>query len=205
MLRTGKDTQPHRGLRLVFALLACCCIATSASAQVRVGPDSATRLDRFARDLGYGVVEGLAYAEVDQLSHNPPQWGSGWDGYRLRATSDIGEFVIQESTTEALAAAMKRPLDYQPCRCGGFGRRVGWALWETFTDYTRDGKHPIALPRIIGAYSGSFAQASWRPGERSHLRTAMLNGTTSLLIGAGINLFHEFRTHHESSRNTANR
>jgi len=193
MLKTRGKVRLRRWLRFAFVILGCTWSAKTLSAQVRVGRDSATRLDRFGRDFTYGVAEGFAYAEVDQLSHNPSQWGSGWDGYRRRAASDIGEFVIQEGTTEALAAALKRPLDYQPCRCHGTNRRVGWALWQTFTDYTVQGKHEVAIPRILGAYTGSWAQATWRPGERNHVRTAFMNGTTSLLLGAGINLFHEFR------------
>lgn len=50
----------------------------------------------------------------------------------------------------------------------------------------------LAIPRIVGAYSGSFAQAAWRPATaQSRTRTALVNGTVSLLIGAGINLYYE--------------
>jgi hypothetical protein len=56
-----------------------------------------------------------------------------------------------------------------------------------------NGKHPLAVPRIVGAYAGSFAQASWRPSASNRARTAVVNGTVSLLIGAGINLFQEFK------------
>ena len=196
---------PRRFVLLCLAFALTTAVGSEAMAQVRVGSDSATRLDRFGRDLTYGVGLGLVYAEVDQLSHNPPQWGGGWEGYRRRAASNIGEFVIQESVTEALAAALKRPLDYQPCYCRDFDKRAGWAFWQTITDYTVDGRHPLAIPRIVGAYAGSFAQASWRPGESSHLKTALVNGTTSMLIGAGINLFHEFRSRTTPPPSTANR
>lgn len=141
----------------------------------------------------YGTGMGLAYAEVDQLRHEPPEWGTGWEGYRRRAASDIGEFVIQEGTTEALAAAWKRPLDYQRCPCRGFGNRIRWAVWQSVTDAMPNGSHPVALPRIIGAYAGSFAQASWQPTASERGTTALVNGTVSLLIGAGINLFQELR------------
>jgi hypothetical protein len=59
-----------------------------------------------------------------------------------------------------------------------------------------DGTHPLAVPRIVGAYAGSFAQASWRPATPSgRTRTALVNGTSSLVIGAAINLFYEWRGH----------
>ncbi|HEV8233096.1 MAG TPA: hypothetical protein VGP84_00815 [Gemmatimonadaceae bacterium] len=177
----------------VLAALLLILASQFAPAQVRVGRDSSTRLNRFGRDLVYGTALGLAYAEVDQLRNEPPQWGSGWDGYRRRAASNIGEFVIQEGTTEALAAAMHRPLDYTTCPCRGTGDRLGWALWGSITDQMPNGKHPLAVPRIVGAYAGSFAQASWRPSASNRARTAVVNGTVSLLIGAGINLFQEFK------------
>ena len=167
--------------------------AKLARAQVRVGRDSSTRLNRFGRDLVYGIGIGLLFAEVDQLRNEPPQWGKGWEGYRRRAASDVGEFVIQEGTTEALAAALQRPLDYERCPCRGAWNRVRWALAGSVTDLMPNGHHSIAVPRIVGAYAGSFAQASWRPAEGGYVRSAFVNGTVSLLIGAGINLFYEAR------------
>lgn len=164
-------------------------------AQVRVGTDSSTRLQRFGRDALYGTAEGLAFAGLDQANNDPPEWGSGGQGYAKRAASNVGEFLIQEGVTEGLAAIMKRPLDYRRCGCSETGRRIGWALQAAVTDPLPNGTHPIALPRIIGAYAGSFAQASWRPtqGGRSRTSVALLNGTESLGIGFLINLYHEFR------------
>jgi hypothetical protein len=164
-------------------------------AQVRVGSDSSTRLQRFGRDALYGTAEGLAFAGLDQLNNDPPEWGGGAEGYKKRALSNVGEFYIQEGVTEGLAAIMKRPLDYRRCGCREASRRIGWALQAAVTDPLPNGTHPIAWPRILGAYAGSFAQASWRPtnGGRSRNSVALLNGTESLGIGFLINLYHEFR------------
>ena len=65
------------------------------------------------------------------------------------------------------------------------------------TDPLPNGGHALAVPRIIGAYAGSFAQASWRPATTtSRAQVALINGTTSLAIGFGINVFHELTTRH---------
>jgi hypothetical protein len=161
--------------------------------QVRVDNGRHTRLQRFGRDLGYGVAEGLAFAGVDQALQEPKEWGTGGSGFGKRAASDVGEFVIQESVTEGLAAAMNRPLDYTRCSCRAPGARVGHALALSIVDQMPDGHHSLAIPRIVGAFAGSFAQASWRPGPSSdRTRVALGNAATSLAIGAGINLFHEF-------------
>lgn len=181
-------------MRLSVAVVALVLAGTPqrAHAQVRVGRDSSTRLNRFGRDLVYGTGMGLLYAGVDQWRNEPPQWGNGWNGYKKRTLSNIGEFAIQLSVEEGLAAALKRPLDYQPCRCHDFSDRLSWALRQSVTDVTPHG-HPIAFPRIIGAYAGSFAQASWRPATSNRASVAVVNGTVSLAIGAALNVFHEFR------------
>ena len=180
-------------LYVAFAAVLLASAPGLAQAQVRVGRDSSTRLNRFGRDVVYGTGMGLMYAEVDQLRNEPPQWGKGWDGYSKRAASNVGEFVIQEGVTEGLAAALHRPLDYQRCPCHGFDERMAWALQQSFTDVMPHDQHPLAIPRILGAYAGSFAQASWRPATSNRARVALLNGTISLFIGAGINVFHEFK------------
>lgn len=179
--------------RTAVALVALALAATSAQAQWRVGSDSASRWTRFGRDLVYGTAEGLAFAGLDQARKEPPEWGTGWSGYGKRAASNVGEFVIQEGVTEALAAALQRPLDYRRCHCGSTMRRVGWAVWGAVTDQMPDGSHPLAIPRIAGAYAGSFAQAIWRPSDSNRTTVALVNGTTSIGIGALINLFYEFR------------
>jgi hypothetical protein len=163
-----------------------------AAAQSRVGADSARRLDRFGRDLAYGTVEGLAYAGLDQLRDEPKEWNRGWNGYGKRAASNIGEFYIQEGVTEGLAALMNRPLDYTPCACRRAPERIWWALRGAVIDQTQHGHSALAIPRIVGAYAGSFAQASWRPSDSDRTRVALVNGTTSLAVGAVINLYHEF-------------
>ena len=164
----------------------------SAFAQSRVGADSTPRLQRLVRDLGYGTVEGLGFAVVDQMRDNPVEWSRGWNGYGKRAASNIGEFYVQEIVTEGLAAALTRPLDYSPCRCRATLDRLGWALRGALFDQMPRGRQQLALPRIAGAYAGSYAQTRWRPLDGNRAKTTVVNGTTSLAIGAVINLYHEF-------------
>jgi hypothetical protein len=179
---------------LFLGIAALTVVATAAAAQSRVGSDSSTRLTRFGRDFIWGTVEGLAFAAYDQWKLDPPQWGTGWHGYGKRAASNLGEFYIQEGTTEGIAALMDRPLDYRRCRCKEFGDRFVHAMRGAVTDELRNGSHPIAIPRIAGAYVGSFSQAGWRPNTgNDRVRVALVNGTTSLAIGALINLYHEIR------------
>lgn len=169
-------------------------VTMPAAAQSRVGRDSSTRVARYAHDLLFGTALGFVYAGVDQLRTDPIEWGKGWRGYEKRVASDVGEFVVQETATDILAAVMNRPLDYQRCRCKDAGGRAQWAVVSAVTDPTPDGGHVLAVPRIVGAFAGSFAQAAWRPATSTNrAQVGLVNGATSLLIGAGINLYYEFR------------
>lgn len=198
---TGARRREYRAGRLIQLLVMASLASALAHplraqdniANERVGHDSATRLTRLGRDLAYGTLEAFAFAGVDQWRNDPPEWGPGGRAYWKRLASNEGEFVIQETTTEVLAGVMNRPVDYQPCPCHGTMSRVGWALHESFTDVMPNGTHPLAVPRIVGAYTGAFAQALWRPATSDRVRVALANGTSSLLIGAGIDLFQELR------------
>lgn len=181
-------------MKLAVSAVALLLASATAQAQWRVGSDSSSRWTRFGRDAAYGTLEALAFSGVDQLRKQPPEWGTGWRGYGRRFASNEGEFLIQEGVTEGLAAALHRPLDYQVCRCRATVDRLAWALKTSVTDPLPNGKSPLAIPRIVGAYAGALAQASWRPANgESRGQLVLVNGTTSLLIGAGINLWREFR------------
>ncbi len=184
-----------RRRRLAIASASLLVMAAAASrparAQARIGGH--TRLERFGIDLGYGTLMGLAFAGIDQARNDPPEWGGGGQGYGKRAASNVGEFVIQEGVTEGLAAIMNRPLDYTHCKCTNTGARIRHALLGAVTDEMPDGSHKFAVPRITGAYVGSFAQGAWRPnGGRDWAQVGLGRGTASIAVGGLINLFHEF-------------
>lgn len=189
-------------MALLAVVAALAVLPATAAAQSRVGRDSASRWTRFGRDLAYGAVAGLGYAAIDQATNSPTEWGNGWSGYGRRAASNIGAFVIQEGVTEGLAAAMNRPLDYMRCKCKETNSRIWWAVEGAVMDQMPNGTLEIGVPRIVGAYAGAFAQSTWRPAgsvSNSRAARALVQGTTSLALGAAINLYYEFRPHHDKS------
>jgi hypothetical protein len=181
--------------KLIVALFgAALLVGTPAHAQLPgSASDSASRLQRLGRALTYGTATGFAFAAYDQVTNNPSQWGHGFSGFGKRVASNLGEFYIQEGVTEGLAAVMNRPLSYKRCTCREFGDRVGWAALGAVTDVMPDGSRRVAVPRIVGAYVGSMAQEAWRPSNGDRVRVGLVNGTTSLAIGALINMYYEFR------------
>ncbi len=167
--------------------------ATSVHAQWRVGKDSASRWTAFGRAVVTGTGEAVLFSGIDQWRDEPSEWAQDWNGYGKRFASNEGGFLIQEGVTEGLAAAMRRPIFYEKCRCKGTSSRIGWAVKTAVTDPMPDGKTPLAIPRIVGAYTGSFAQATWRPGTGGNRASqALIGGTESIALGALINVFHEF-------------
>ena len=186
-----KASGTRRRISIASVALLAVAAAAPANAQARIG--NHTRLERFGIDLAYGTLTGLAFAGYDQARNDPPEWGHGWNGYGKRAASNVGGFVIQESVTEGLAAIMNRPLDYTRCKCQGAGARIRHAWLGAITDQMPDGSHKFALPRVAGAYVGSFAQGAWRPnGGRNWASIGLGRGTSSLALGGFINMFHEF-------------
>jgi hypothetical protein len=139
---------------------------------IRVNPEN-VRLNNYLHDLaGPGAFVGVIGGGVlDQLRHK----SDGVDGLAGRIGSRATQAVVQVSVHHGLAALMHRSTDYQPCDCYGFGRRVGHALLETFTDRRADGSRALSVPRIAGAYAGGFSRLAW---ERDRNPGDVVLGTT---------------------------
>jgi hypothetical protein len=153
---------------------------------IRVNPENA-RLNNYLHDLaGPGAFAGvIGGGLVDQLRHK----NDGVGGLAGRIGSNATQAVVQTSVRHGLAALMHRSTDYQPCDCHGFGRRVGHALLETFTDRRADGSRALSVPRIAGAYAGGFSRLAW---ERDRNAGDVVLGTTvSLGLSAVFNIARE--------------
>lgn len=153
---------------------------------LRVTPEH-VRLSHYLHDLagpgafvsviGGGLVEGLR-----QKNHDAGSVAG-------RIGSHAAQAAVQVSVRHGLAALMHRSTGYQPCGCSGFGRKVGHALLETFTDRRADGSRSLSVPRLGGAYAGSFARLAWEPDHGAS--DAALGATMSLGITALFNVARE--------------
>lgn len=177
----------------VVLFVALVLIGGRAEAQSKIGPDSISRWKFYGVNLVRTGVGALVFAGIDQIRDEPEEWGHGWSGFGKRLGSEVAGGVIQETVNEAIAAAMNRPLTYTRCACHGFWPRTGWALKAGVTDQMPDGSAPIAVPRIVAAYVGGFARSTWNPNaDNDRLGTTLVSGTSSLAIGALINMAYEF-------------
>jgi len=145
------------------------------------------RLNNYLHELaGPGAFLGVIGGGVlDQIrnSKNGPDDLSGRIGTRAIQRS------VDVSVRHGLAALMHHSTDYQPCHCHGFGRKVGHALLESFTDRRDDGSRALAIPRFAGSYASSFTELAW-----NHNRNAgdvMLGTTLSFGFSALFNIGKE--------------
>jgi hypothetical protein len=143
---------------------------------IRVNPEN-VRFNNYLRDLAgppafVGVIGG---GVLDQLLQKPAVWNDDAGGLARRMASRAGQAAVQVSVRHGLAALMRHSTDYQPCECRGFGPRVEHALLETFTDRRADGSRALSVPRIAGAYAGSFSRLAW---ERERDAGDVALGTT---------------------------
>ena len=154
---------------------------------IRVTPEN-VRLNNYLRDLAgppalVGVVGGGLLQQLRQ--HH------GTDGLAGRIASRAAQQAVQVSVRHGVAALMHRSTDYHYhfCECRGLGTRVQHALLETFTDLRADGSRAFSVPRIAGAYAGSFAGLAW-DNDRSAGDVAA-GATLSLGLSALFNIGRE--------------
>jgi hypothetical protein len=117
----------------------------------------------FASMIGGGLLDQI------RKTKNGPDDLSGRIGTRAI------QRAVDVSVHHGLAALMHHSTDYQPCHCHGFGRRVGHALLESFTDRRDDGSRALAIPRFASSYATGFTELAW-----NHNRNAgdVVLGTT---------------------------
>jgi hypothetical protein len=153
---------------------------------IRVNPEN-VRLNNYLHDLaGPGAFIGvLGGGVLDQIRNK----STGPDDLPGKIGARVAQKAVEVSVHHGLAALMHRGTDYQPCHCHGFGRKVGHALLETFTDRRDDGSRALSIPRFASAYAGSFTELAWRH-DRS-LGDAALGTTLSFGFSALFNIAKE--------------
>ena len=109
----------------------------------------------------------LIFSAADQANNSPPAWGQGWDAYAQRVGSRQAQFVIQNSLSALGNAALGYEPRYDRCRCSGFWKRTGHALYRNFVTYDRSEKAIRPQLALYGAAFGAGVVAgTWKPSDR---------------------------------------
>jgi hypothetical protein len=153
---------------------------------IRINPEN-VRLNNYLHDLaGRGAfVSMIGGGVLDQIRNK----SDGPDDLPGKIGARAMQAAVDVSVRHGLAALMHRSTDYQPCNCHGFGRKVGHALLETFTDRRDDGSRALSIPRIAGSYAGSLTQLTW--DRNRNAGDVMLGTTLSFGFSALFNIGRE--------------
>ena len=159
-----------------------------------VFPTAEERFKRYVKDT-VGPMRLLrtgASAGIQQWRDSPEEWGQGAKGYGRRFASGMGRNAIQQTVTYGLDSALGQDTGFKRSKREGFFPRLKDALAENVTSRTKSGNRVISAPRLVGIYTGSIvASETWYP-ERYSYKDGLRQGTTTLVMGFGINVVREF-------------
>jgi hypothetical protein len=155
--------------------------------------DPGNTVNRFARGLftpteAAKLALGLVY---DQATVAVPEWGSGRDGL-MRRTEWLAAGRLTRYTTEfATRSLLGTDTSYHRCRCKGFPRRAGHALYAEFVERKADGSAIFATARLTGIYASTAITAQMLPAGYG-VADANSRAMAAIGIDEGFNLLQEF-------------
>jgi hypothetical protein len=137
-----------------------------------------------------GPVVGAALTQW--TTHNPRQWGQGFDGYGRRVASGYGRKVIANTVAFPIAYLDHEDPRYYPSTRKGIWPRARYALIHTFvTRKTTGGEMPF-FSRIAGTYAAAFAANAWYPASSADTGHALYRGSTAMASSIVYNELREF-------------
>ncbi|HEU4507028.1 MAG TPA: hypothetical protein VFR78_02230 [Pyrinomonadaceae bacterium] len=159
-----------------------------------VFPSNGERFKRYVNSsVGpFALFRISASAGISQWRDSPEEWGQGGKGYGRRWASGFGRNLVQQTVTYGMDEAFDLDTGFEKSKREGFGPRLKDALIQNVTSRTRSGKRVISAPRFVGVYTaGIVAAETWYP-DRYNVADGLKQGTTTLLVGFGINVLREF-------------
>ncbi|HLI83865.1 MAG TPA: hypothetical protein VKV17_08100 [Bryobacteraceae bacterium] len=139
------------------------------------------------------VVYSLMGAALDQWRDRPGEWGEGWGVFGERWASHLGQYTIQRSIIFPVQAIDGEDTRYFRSTRTSIKGRVADAFLHTVWRHDDSGGMMPAYSEFFGDYgAAAVSRYAWWP-RRYHNGTAVfIAGSNTMLIDAGINLFHEF-------------
>jgi hypothetical protein len=141
-------------------------------------------------------VENIIFAGIgaafDQLRDRPGEWGQGWGPYTERYGSHLAQYVVQRSIMAPVQAIDHEDTRYFRSSRTGYGGRLGDAFLHTIWRHADNGGMMPAYSEFLGDYGAAAVSRMWWP-RRYHTGSAIfVAGSDTILVDAGINVFHEF-------------
>jgi hypothetical protein len=138
------------------------------------------------------MVFALVGASFDQLRDRPGQWGQGWDALGERYGSHVGYYVIQRSIFFPVQALDHEDTRYFRSTKTSYQGRLADAFLHTVWRHNDSGGMMPAYSEFLGDYGAAAASRFWWPSQYHTASAVLIAGSDTLLVDAGINVFHEF-------------
>jgi hypothetical protein len=132
-------------------------------------------------------------AGFDQLRDRPGEWGEGWGPFFGRYGSHLGQYAIQRSIMFPVQAIDHEDTRYFPSTRKSYKGRLADAFLHTIWRHNDSGGMMPAYSEFLGDYGAAAVSRMWWP-DRYHTGSAIfIAGSDTILVDAGINVFHEFK------------
>jgi hypothetical protein len=143
-------------------------------------------------DLDNLVFAGMG-AAFDQLRDRPGEWGEGWGSFGERYASHVGQYMIQRSIMFPVQAIDHEDNRYFRSTRTTFQGRLGDAFLHTIWRCNDSGGMMPAYSEFLGDYGAAALSRMWWPARYHRGSAIFIAGSDTVLIDAGINVFHEFK------------
>jgi hypothetical protein len=138
------------------------------------------------------VFAGMG-AALDQGRDKPGAWGEGWGAFGDRYASHLGYYAIQRSIMFPVQAIDHEDTRYFPSTRTSLKGRVADAFLHTIWRHDDSGGMMPAYSEFFGDYgAAALSRYLWWPKSYHNGTAVFIAGSDTILIDAGINLFHEF-------------
>jgi hypothetical protein len=141
-------------------------------------------------------VDNLVYAglgaAIDQWRDRPGEWGQGWGPYGKRYASHVGQFLIQRGIMLPVQAFDHEDTRYLRSTKTSYKGRIADAFLHTVWRHDDRGGMMPAYSEFLGDYGAAALSRLWWPHNYRTASGIFIAGSDTLLIDAGLNVFHEF-------------
>jgi hypothetical protein len=138
------------------------------------------------------MVFALVGASFDQLRDRPGQWGEGWGPFAERYGSHVGSYIVQRSVFFPVQAIDHEDTRYFRSTRTSYQGRLGDAFLHTIWRHNDSGGMMPAYSEFLGDYGAAAVSRLWWPKQYHTGSAIFVAGSDTILVDAGINVFHEF-------------
>jgi hypothetical protein len=142
-------------------------------------------------------VDNMVFAAVgagfDQLRDRPGQWDQGAAGFGERYASHLGSYLVQRSVFFPVQAIDHEDTRYFRSERTSLQGRLGDAFLHTIWRHNDSGGMMPAYSEFLGDYGAAAVSRAWWPRQYHNGTAIFVAGSDTILVDAGINVFHEFK------------